>query len=241
MDETFKITPSTVVTSELLKKLCRHYRDELCFGCGREELPKIRIRYVEGEGKFCYARFGSFFFCGDDLYVWKRNEKYAEDHNQEVVEEVFEGNYFMGGYACRFLYAGADTNYVDSNGVHIFVGDVLEIGNVRRRQFALGYLPVYGDEGMVYCFVFDNHFLSLDECLTRKDTKVTRIGTTFFQLDWNFSTEDMNDKVREFNGWHDTREEHRNKIMMARYTPNFDKEPWKYYGLDLLGVEYNWR
>lgn len=37
-----------------------------------------------------------------------------------------------------FLYAGADTNYVDSNGEHIFVGDVIEIkeGNY-ETQLAL--------------------------------------------------------------------------------------------------------
>jgi len=28
---------------------------------------------------------------------------------------------------------------------------------------------------------------------------------------------------------------------MAKYTPNFDQELWKYSGLEILGVEYNWR
>ena len=28
---------------------------------------------------------------------------------------------------------------------------------------------------------------------------------------------------------------------MARYTPNFDQEEWKYLGLEILGVEeFNW-
>jgi hypothetical protein len=27
---------------------------------------------------------------------------------------------------------------------------------------------------------------------------------------------------------------------MARYTPNFDKEEWKYLGLEILGAEFEW-
>ena len=30
-------------------------------------------------------------------------------------------------------------------------------------------------------------------------------------------------------------------LLMAKYTPSFDQEEWKYYGLDILGAEYNWR
>lgn len=104
-----------------------------------------------------------------------------------------------------FLYAGADTNYVDSNGEHIFVGDVIEIieGNC-ETQLALGYFPYFKHEKMRYCFVLDNHSLSLEDCVGRADMRLTRIGTTFFQLDPNFETEDMNKKVQDFNGWHDT-------------------------------------
>ena len=51
----------------------------------------------------------------------------------------------------------------------------------------------------------------------------------------------MNQKVQDFNGWHDTNKEHEEKVLMARYTPNFDQEPWKYHGLEILGAEFNWR
>ena len=48
----------------------------------------------------------------------------------------------------------------------------------------------------------------------------------------------MNNKVRSFNGWYDSNKEHNDKVLMARYTPNFDQELWKYYGLEILGIEY---
>ena len=29
-------------------------------------------------------------------------------------------------------------------------------------------------------------------------------------------------------------------VLMARYTPNFDQEEWKYKALELIGAEFNW-
>ena len=89
--------------------------------------------------------------------------------------------------------------------------------------------------------MLDNHSLSLEDCVGREDLRLTRIGTTFFLLSPHDETEDMNQKIRDFNGWNDTNEEHEEKVLMARYTPNFDQEPWKYHGLELLGAEFNWR
>jgi hypothetical protein len=31
------------------------------------------------------------------------------------------------------------------------------------------------------------------------------------------------------------------KALMSKFTPNYDQEPWKYQGLEILGVEYDWR
>lgn len=242
MDNTFKITPSTVITSTRLKLLCNHYHQALCHGERPGCLPKIRIRYVEDKGKFGYAEFGDFFFFADDLYVWRQEEEYADSHSKDVVDGFFNEKCTRQGYACRFLYAGADTNYVDSNGEHIFVGDVLELkeGNY-ETQLALGYFPYFEREEMRYCFVLDNHSLSLEDCSNNVEKKLTRIGTTYFQLDWNFETEDMNKKFQYFNGYRDTNEEHEEKVLMAKYTPNFDQETWMYHGLEILGAEYDWR
>ena len=88
--------------------------------------------------------------------------------------------------------------------------------------------------------MLDNHYLSLEECL-RQGVRITRIGTVFFQLDWGFDTEEMNKKVSDFNGWRDTNEEHEEKVLMAKFTPNFDEESWKYDALEILGAEFDSR
>jgi hypothetical protein len=38
----------------------------------------------------------------------------------------------------------------------------------------------------------------------------------------------------------DDNEQHKLKMLMARFTPNFDQETWKYEALDTLGVEFHW-
>jgi hypothetical protein len=70
MEHKLIITPSTVISVELLKSLCEEYTAELGAGEYSGHLSKIRIRYVMERGKFGYANFGDFFFLYDS---WKRN------------------------------------------------------------------------------------------------------------------------------------------------------------------------
>lgn len=232
----------STITYSLLKELCKTYQHVI--GTGRRvDYPRIRIRYVEDRDKFGYAWFGDFFFFTDDLYVWKAGEEYADEHSQDVVDGVFGEGFKGKGYACRVLFAGVDTNRIDSNGEHIFTGDVLEISEDKGIpvQLALSVFPDIPGVKSRYCIVLDNHSLCLDDCLQDETKRVTRIGTAFFQLDWCYESLDMNERIRTFNGSRDTNEEHANKVQMAKYTPNFDKEEWKYYALDILGAEFDWR
>ena len=244
MENKLIITPSTVISVELLKSLCEEYTAEIGAGEYSGYLSKIRIRYVMERGKFGYAKFGDFFFLCDDLYVWTHDKKYKENHNQDVVDAIFNNECTREEYACRALFAGADTNCVDSNGEHIFVGDILEIDEeFGRNKLALCYLPYENVRNIEssYCFVLDNHSLKLKECYSR-NFKITRVGTAYFQLDWSFDAKEMYYKIREFNGWYDTNEEYEDKVYMAKFTPNFDQEIWKYRALEILGVEeFNWR
>ena len=109
-------------------------------------------------------------------------------------------------------------------------------------EFALShfsYLDTFHDSH--YRFMLDNHSLNLEDCVGKTDMKLTRIGTVYFQLDMNMTIDDLNEHHQLFNGWRDTDEEHKKKVLMARFTPNFDQEEWKYDALDTLGVEFNWR
>ena len=91
-----KITRFTVITSELLKELCNKYHDEICRGVKPDYLPKIRIRYVEDRAKFGYADLGDFIFVYDDLYVWRSEDKFADEHNSDVIDEEFDRNTHVG-------------------------------------------------------------------------------------------------------------------------------------------------
>ena len=97
-----------VVSDNVLKRLCDQHLYEIGTGI-KTFLPSIKVRYVAENKKFGYAHFGDFFFYGDDFYVWDLDDKYLEDHNQYVVEEVFNDECEGRGYARRVIFAGVQT------------------------------------------------------------------------------------------------------------------------------------
>ena len=77
-------TPTTAVSIDTLNMLCEKYHDEICRGVKPNYLPKIRLRYVEDQGKFGYAEFGDFILIADDLFVWRQESKFANDDNEDL-------------------------------------------------------------------------------------------------------------------------------------------------------------
>ena len=228
-----------VISDDVLKSLCEKHLYEI--GTGIDSfLPDIKVRYVVDNKIFGYTYFGNFFFFGDDFYVWEQDDKYAEDHNQDVVEEVFCDECKGRGYARRVIFAGVQTEFKDCNGDKIYTGDVIK---VEENQYSTKYLAVgaWNLEGRMghYCFILDNHFLPLADC-NRQHYKMTRAGTVFYQLDAGDFVS-VNQRTISFNGWRDTEEERQKKDLMAKYTPNFDQDFWKYKGLEILGAEFDWK
>ena len=228
-----------VVSDTVLKRLCEQYLYEIGAGINKF-LPSIKVRYVAEHKKFAYACFGDFFFFGDDFYVWEQDDKYLDDHNQDVVEAVFNDECEGRGYACRVIFAGVQTEFKDSNGETIYTGDVIK---VERDQFRTEYMAVgalSSDDGLgSYCFILDNHSWRLADC-NRQQYKMTRVGTVFYQLNPGYFI-GVNERTMDFNGWRDTEEDRRQKVLMAKFTPNYEQELWKYQGLEILGAEYDWR
>lgn len=241
-----------VVTIEDLKRLCDEYKYIIGARIMGVPLPDITIRYVIDENRFGYVKFGDFFiYESNDLYVWTRKEEFRDGHNQYIVEEYFGDECKGRGFCHRFLYAGVKTPYRDSNGDVIYTGDVL------RVMLGEKHMPVNDDvfnkEGYVwafdtlgqnegeckarYAFVLDNH------CATpNMIARWERIGTVYYQLDWNLDVEDMVERCRYFQDIYCQGPSLEDKLVLARYTPNFNKEVWKYYGLEALGVEeYDWK
>lgn len=234
-----KETAPLVISDEVLKSLCQRHLYEI--GAGIDNyLPDIKVRYVAEDKKFGYAYFGNFFFFGDDFYIWEKDDKFAEDHNQDVVMEVFGDECKGRGYARRVLFAGVQTEFKDCNGGRIYTGDVIKL---EENQYSIKYLAVgaWTHDGIDnhYCFILDNHFLPLADC-NRQRYKMTRIGTVFYQLNTGDFVS-VNQRTIGFNGWRDTEEDRQKKALMAKYTPNFDQDFWKYKGLEILGVEFDWK
>lgn len=234
----YEVAPP-IINEDILKELCIKHRYEIGAGI-IFYLPKIKIRYVLDNDKFGYKNFGDFFFWDDGgLYVWETDDKFAEDHNQDVVEDFFHDECEQRGYCHRAIFAGVQTNYKDTNGQYIYTGDVINIDEPDGFFNPLA-LATYND--IDYGFPLDNHCLLLSDCKERK-MKLTTVGTVFYQLSNNDLPMTIWQWARSFNfnGMYDDIEEERKfKALKARFTPNFDQEDWKYTVLDDIGAQFNW-
>lgn len=234
-----KTVAPLVINDMVLKNLCEQHLYEIGAGINKF-LPNIKVRYVAENKKFAYAKFGDFFFFGDEFYVWELDDKYLDNHNQDVVEAVFNDECKERGYARKVIFAGVQTEFKDCNGENIYTGDVIKVEENQYLTHHLAVGALSSIEGIgSYCFILDNHSWRLGDC-NRQKYKMTRVGTVFYQLDANDFI-GVNQRTMQFNGWRDTEEEKRLKILMAKFTPNFDQELWKYQGLEILGAEYDWR
>lgn len=236
--------PPKMMDEEVLSNLCLQYRYQIGSGV-TSYLPKIRIRYVIDRNQFGYVSFGEFFIIDYqgyyDLYVWMQDDKYAKLHNQEVVEKYFGDECHGRGYAVKMIFAGVDTSIKDVSRQNIFTGDVMDVkdGSHSMGVLALTMPPHANLEHGDYGFPLDNCCFLLDS-ENRKRLKLRRCGTVFFQLDRAEAPKTIWERTLSFNGPYDTQEEHQQKALMARYTPNFDKEEWKYEALTIIGTEFHW-
>lgn len=244
----------TAINEHDLYHLCEKYKYLIGTGIKNFPMPEITIRYVIDTNRFGYARFGDFFFWSpEDLYVWTRNKEFENDHNQDIVEDYFNDECKNRGFCHRVIFAGIRTPYNDSTGSPIYTGDVLRVATkgydnsstITDDNFhnysdilAFGTLGENDNDSLAkYCFPLDNHCI-LPDMVARWE----RIGTIFYQLNWNRSNILITDRCFEFQNIYGQGPSKEHRLIMARYTPNFDQEEWKYMALDTLGCEdFNWR
>lgn len=177
----------------------------------------------------------------EDFYVWSEKDEWEQQHDQAVVEEVFRDECKGRGYAHKAIFAGVATGRKDINGEMIYTGDVLNLRDSQgiRHTWALSTFDFSPSSD--YIFLLDNHCLSLSECRER-GLRLERAGTVFFRLDRDeYPVQTVRERALKFNNSRGGQQEDEKLRLMARYTPNFDKEYWKYAGLETLGITFNWR
>ena len=233
-----EVAAPPVINMKVLQRLFDEYRYTIGAGINWKQ-PSIVIRYILDEGKFGFAGFGGFFFFDDELYVYGYDDKYAEDHNQDVVEAVFQDECKGRGYAFYAYFAGVRTPYRDSNGEAIFTGDICHIKfHGSEYDYPLSTLgSEENPEYFRYAFVLDNHCIHPEEC-----ESITRIGTVFYQVEKG-SEGDLVDKhsARFTDIWGQCKDPLEHRLEMAKYTPSFYENYWEYAALKALEIEYDWR
>lgn len=222
-----------VISEEILRELTKKYAYPISNRLYKW-IPRVYIRYVKGNDEFGYTTLAHCFFADDgEMYVWDSDERWKDEHNQAAVKSFYGDECKDRGYAHRVMFAGVATGVKDINGEGIYTGDVIHMGDEETGEdFALGTTF----DGEQYAFLLDNHALLLSEC---KGKTLKRIGTVFYQLKHGEDLS-LNERTMRFQGWRDTAEDKELKKIMARFTPNFDQEKWKYQALDTLGAEFKW-
>lgn len=241
--------PSAITEIDIVR-LCEKYKYVIGNGV-IVPLPKINIRYVIDRDRFGYANFGEFFLCRNgELYVWSSSEEFATKHEQHKVEAIF-GDECFGRlkYFHRAIFAGVETSIRDYKGRPLFTGDVIRVwlkgldGTPPKKFYkkdsmllALGTLGENTESwNATYACVLDNHCVIPDMC-----ARIKWEGTVFFQLDWSGPTIEVAQRCLYFHNIHGSSKlSMKDKEVLVKYTPNFDKELWKYHANKILGIEFN--
>ena len=238
------------ITEDDLKRYCEEFK--YIIGSGViAPLPQIKIRYVIDRDRFGYVGFGRFFMLENgDLYVWSRDEEFKEAHNQDMVEAIFGDECrYRRKYFHRVIFAGVETPYRDYKGQSIYTGDVLRgwlkgFDGSRPKKFykrdsmllALGTLG-WNDKDWTakYACVLDNHCVVPEMC-----ARIKRCGSVFYQLDRQEHPIAVVQRCSQFQDiYGESRLAEKDKELLAKYTPNFDKELWMYHANEILGIEFN--
>lgn len=206
-----------------------------------EGITNIVVRYIIDKGKFGYAEMGDFFFVDDCMYVISDDDMFKDICNDEmpsIASDFFgTGWYRSEKYVTRVVFAGVRTPFKDNLGDWIYTGDIVRVGD--DIVSGVCAFPPYTDNDSVLASPA-LYGLMLDNCMQRLDEGKTleRLGTVFFGLDIDETEIDIEQIIggaAQHGGFNE------DFLLCARYTPSYEKDLWKYQGLEILGAEYNWR
>ena len=174
-----EVLPPKVIDETVLTSLCNDYKYVIGAGI-QAPMPRIRVRYTFGDGKFHRAYFGDFFFQGMNFYVFGLLDEWAPEHLQNIVLDYFRDDCWDRGYCRKAIFAGVRTGLKDSIGEDIYTGDICNIkykgSEYRFPLSTFGTQP--GTDRGQYAFVLDNHLLTPAEC-----ENITIEGNVFGSVD----------------------------------------------------------
>lgn len=106
-----------------LYELCREHEKEII---EHKASPKIledrRVRFINPEGHFDYAKFGDFYFSDRVMMLITKDIEYTAYHQPDKLRRTLWST-------VPVIYAGIETFYRDDEGRDIFTGDVVTYKN----------------------------------------------------------------------------------------------------------------
>lgn len=154
---------------ESIKALCQEYRADIM---ARKELGHVlngkRVRFVDKEGRFGYAKFGEFFFrsMGVMMLITK-DTKYTWYHEPDCMGDSFLST-------VPVLYAGVETGFKDDCYNPIFTGDIVTVRRgLMKYTLMVRWLPDCEFPGLAA----DNH-----EVLFEPGDKYHIEGNVFYDI-----------------------------------------------------------
>lgn len=144
--------------------LCReHEKEILDHKASPTILENRRVRFINPEGHFDYAKFGDFYFSDRVMMLITRDIKYTAYHHPDKLRGTLWST-------VPVIYAGIETFYRDDENRDIFTGDVVTYKNYTS------FVRFWHD--------FETPGLAGDNCEVLFDTNLPKHveGTVFYEI-----------------------------------------------------------
>lgn len=100
-----------------------------------KHFTRKKIRFINFHGDFDYAKFGTYFFYKEGLYVITNKLFYkAFDIKEKFIDTIFYESINLDSYIIRAFYAGHDTEFRDDNGDRIYTGDIIKMKGTMVKE-----------------------------------------------------------------------------------------------------------
>lgn len=157
------------INYQSIRAACASYEDDIKAGKKVDDvLGGRRVRYVDQDGHFGYARFGEFYFDWGAMMLYPKDLEYAVRHGAGVSDDPSRG-------AVPVMYAGVESDYKDDGGRTVFTGDIVTVvrNGVEHGPRMLRWCPYHA---------FPTLMDADDEAYIRPGDQVRVEGNVFYDI-----------------------------------------------------------